>query len=156
MRDDAYLLSLRQRAAAPFARQWRVRYGDCGVSGTIYLPKLVECAIERLGEWYEWCLGISWLEQNIRKRGVPFINIRCEYLRPMTPGQVIDLVVRIPRLGRSGIGYEVIGCDDQGRPCFEAQIAACYISEENGPYQPTAFPDELRERIIAYQQACGT
>lgn len=155
LRDDAYLLSLREKRAAPFVRQRRIRYGECGVAGTMYLPKLVECAIERLGEWYEWCLGISWLEQNVRKRGVPFISVRCECLRPMTPGQTVTMVVRIPRLGNAGIGYEVIGYDESGEPCFDAQIAACYISEEVGSYQPTPFPDELRTRILAYQDACG-
>lgn len=156
VRDEAYLLSLRQRASAPFTRQRRVLYGECGVAGNMYLPKLVECAIERLGEWYEWCLGISWLEQNIRQRGVPFININCQCLRPMLPGESITMVVRIPRLGKAGIGYEVLGFDGQGRPCFAAQVAACYISEESGSYQPTPFPDDLRERIVAYQNACET
>jgi acyl-CoA thioesterase FadM len=153
-RDEAYLSSLRRKAAAPFVRQRRVLYGECAVGGTMYLPKLVECAIERLGEWYEWCLGISWLEQNIRKRGVPFLNIQCECLRPMVPGQVITMVVRIPRLGNASIGYEVIGYDDRGEPCFHTQVAACYISEESGAYEPIPFPDELRARIRAYQNEC--
>jgi acyl-CoA thioesterase FadM len=156
VRDDSYLLSLRRKAAAPFTRQRRVLYGECGVSGTMYLPKLVECAIERLGEWYEWCLGISWLEQNIRKRGVPFINIRFDCLRPISSGEMISMVVRIPRLGKASIGYQVIGYDDKGEPCFDAQMAACYITEESGSYQPIPFPDQLRQRIIAYQNACDS
>ncbi len=153
-RDEAYLLSLRRKREAPFVRQRRILYGECGVAGTMYLPKLVECVIERLGEWYEWCLGISWRDQNVQKRGVPFITVGCECLRPMTAGQTVTMVVRIPRLGSSSIGYEVIGYDESGEPCFDAQVAACYISEEDGFYRPIPFPDELRRRITAYQVAC--
>ena len=153
-RNDGDLIPKSLSGAVPFVRQRRVRYGECGISGNIYPPKLVECAVELVGEWYEWCLGISWLEQCTRKRGAPFVNIRCEYLRPISVGQTITMEVRIPRLGNTSIGYEILGFDENGVPCFESQMAACYITEESGSYRPTPFPDNLRSRILAYQEAC--
>lgn len=141
--------------APPFARQHRVRYGECGISGKIYPPKLVECAVEVVGEWYKECLGISWMQQCISKRGVPFVNIRCSYLRPIEMGQTINVTVRIPRLGSASIGYEVMGYDESGTPCFESQMTACYITQEKGSYQSLPFPEEMRQRITAYQSACG-
>lgn len=151
---DEELTPLSLSSAAIFMRQRRVRYGECGISGDIYLPKLVEWAVETVGEWYESCLGVSWLEQCIRKRGAPFLNIRCEYLRPLAPGQTITMAVRIPRLGNSSIGYEVIGYDESGAPCLKSQMAACYISEESGSPRPIPFPDDMRSRILTYQEAC--
>jgi 4-hydroxybenzoyl-CoA thioesterase len=151
---DEGWLPVSRSGLVPFTRQHRVRYGECGISGKIYPPKLVECAVEAVGEWYESCLGISWLEQCIRKRGTPFLNIRCEYLRPIVLGQTITMVVRIPRLGNTSIGYEVKGYDESGAPCFESQMAACYISEESGSPRSYSFPNDLRSRILAYQGAC--
>lgn len=141
--------------SAPFHRRRRVLYGDCGVSGNAYPPRVVDWAVEAAGEWYETTLGVSWLEQCIRGRGTPFVRIRCDFLRPMAAGQAIDLSVRIPRLGKASIGYDVAGLDAGGSACFEARMAACYISEESGPPRAMPFPDELRRRIVSYQEACG-
>jgi acyl-CoA thioesterase FadM len=141
--------------ASTFTRQRRVRYGDCGVSGDVYAPRVADWAVEAVGEWYEAQLGISWIEQCRRGRGTPFLGIRCDYLGRMEPGQLVTLAVSIPRLGKSSIGYAVVGRDERGAPCFEADMSACYITEEAGPPRAMPFPDELRERILAYQVASG-
>jgi len=140
--------------SAPFRRRRRVLYGDCGLSGDAYPPRVVDWAVEAAGEWYQATLGVSWREQCIRGRGTPFVRIRCDYLRPVAAGQAIDLAVRIPRLGRASIAYDVSGLDAGGSACFEARMAACYITEEGGPPRAMPFPDELRRRILGYQAAC--
>ncbi len=143
----------RASTVPPFTRDRRVRYGDCGVSGDAYAPRVVEWAVEAVGEWYEEQLGMSWLDQCIRGRGTPFLAIHCAYLRRMEAGRVITMSVSIPRLGRASIGYAVVGRDGRGEPCFEADMSACYITEEGGPRRSMPFPDHLRERILAYQDA---
>ena len=107
-------LSASKRGLVQFSRQRRVRYGECSISGKIYMPKLIEYSVEMAGEWYGSCLGISWLEQCTRKRGAPFMNIRCDYLSPIELGQTITMVVKIPRLGSSSIDYEVMGYYESG------------------------------------------
>jgi acyl-CoA thioesterase FadM len=73
----------------------------------------------------------------------------------MEPGRLITMAVSIPRLGRASIGYAVVGRDERGVPCFEADMSACYITEEGGPRRSMPFPDGLRERIHAYRAANG-
>ncbi len=138
----------------PFVRQRRVRYGECGIAGNIYGPKLLEIAVEMVGEWYSSCLGVSWLEQCSCKRGVPFLRVQYDYLQPLEPGDTITMVVIIARLGRSSIGYEVTGYANNGLPCFEAQLAACYVEEEAGVPKSAPFPENMRSKILTYQQAC--
>ena len=139
--------------AAPFRLSRRVTSGDCSIAGSAYAPRVAAWAVEAAGEWYQATLGISWLEQCRRGRGAPFVRIRCQYLRPMAPGQIVEVEVRIPRLGRASIGYQVLGLDAGGAPCFEAQMTACYVSDEGGRAQAMPFPEELRRRIVAYQAA---
>ena len=142
-------------AAAPFSARRRAGYADCGPSGAVHPPRLVDWAVEAAGEWYQRTLGISWQQQCTRQRGAPFVRIRCDWLRPVAAGQEIDLAVRIPRLGRASIGYQVSGTEPGGAACLEARMVACYISEETGAPRPMPFPDELRRRIVAYRAACG-
>lgn len=99
-------------------------------------------------------MGISWQQQCIRRKGVPFIELRYESLRPMTPGRTITIVVTVPHLGSSSIGYQVTGYDDTAEPCFKVRMSACYITEGTGSYQVTPFPDAMRDRILAFQAAC--
>ena len=151
-----YPIASLKGAGMPFTRVRRINYGECGVSGSMYLPRIIECAVERVGEWYQECLGISWLDQCISRKGVPFVNIRCDCLSPLLAGQTVTIVVRIPRLGNSSIGYQVVGYDSEGAPCFVAELSACYISDESGPYAVLPFPDDMRGRILAYQSSCTT
>lgn len=152
--DQGNLFPVRQAAGVPFNREKRINYGECGVSGSMYLPRIIECAVERVGEWYQSCLGITWLDQCISGRGVPFVNIRLDCLLPMKAGQTITIVVRVPRLGTASIGYQVVGYDDDGAPCFVARMSGCYITEQDGGFTVLPFPEEMRGRILDYQKDC--
>ena len=157
-RDGAIRLSprrVRTNVAVPFTRHRRVVYGECGPSGTIYPPKVFEFAIEVIGEWYEEVPGISWLDLvSVRRQGAPFVSVACDYLRPMVPGQGIAMSVRVTRLGRASIGFSVVGRDDEGAPCFDARLAACFIDQEKG-FRSMPIPEEFYGRIEAYRAACG-
>jgi acyl-CoA thioesterase FadM len=139
----------------PFIQQRRVVYGECGRSGTIYPPRVFDYLLEAVGEWYEKYLGISWIEQNIRQRGQPFLHVTCDYLRPMVTGQLISTRVTVSGLGKASITYSVAGCDEKGRQCFNAQLTACYCIEEEGALKATPFPSDMRAKITAYVEACA-
>jgi acyl-CoA thioesterase FadM len=138
----------------PFILQRRVVYGECGVSGTIYLPRVFDYLLEANGEWYGKFLGISWMVQNIRKRGQPFLHVTCDILSRVVSGQLISLMLTVSRLGRSSITYALQGYDEKGTHCISGQLTACYSVEQNGALKATPFPNELREKITAYQAAC--
>jgi acyl-CoA thioesterase FadM len=140
----------------PFVHQRRVAYGECSPSGTVYPPRVFDYLLEAVGEWYKKYLGISWLEQNIRKIGQPFLNVTCDYLSPIVPGQLIYTMVAVSRLGRSSIAYSAAGFDGNGVRCFDGKLTACYCIEEDGALKATPFPEEMRERITAYQAVCDT
>jgi acyl-CoA thioesterase FadM len=141
--------------AAPFVRQRRVVYGECGASGSVYPPRIVEHAVEAVGEWYETVLGISWLQQCHRRRGTPFVDIRCDYFGRIVAGQEITMAVTIPRLGTASIEYVVEGHAAGGVAGFLAHMTACHIDEEGGTPRATPFSAALRERILEFQHACA-
>lgn len=139
----------------PFTRIRRVRYGECGPSGKIYPPKVFEYAVEVVGEWYGEVAGTSWLTLiAVRGQGAPWVSAGCAFLAPMVPGQEIRVAVRVTRLGRSSIGFSVTGEAAGGVRCFAAEMTACLIDQEAG-FRPMPVPEEMAERIRAYQAACG-
>ncbi len=148
-----YPVKLKQ-AEAPFVQQHRIVYGECGLSGRVYPPRIYDIALEAVGEWYERIIGITWLQQCINLKGQPFVDINCLYLRDIVPGLLLNIVVKVKHLGAASIVYSVVGYDDSGLPYFDAQLAACYINESSGVYKPTPFPEDYRRRILAYQELC--
>lgn len=148
------LLSEQNSRGVPFILQRRVAYGECGLSGTIYSPRVFDYLLEAVGQWYEKFLGISWMEQNIRNRGQPFLKVTCDYLAPMVTGQLISTIVTVNRLGRTSIAYSATGCDEKGGLCFNAELTACYCIEEAGALKAMPFPDDMRKRISAYKEDC--
>lgn len=143
------------KTSVPFMYQRRVAFGDCTPSGLVYPPRVYDYLLEATSRWYETILGISWLEQNTRNTGAPFLNVSCDYLQPMSAGQMLSIMVTISRLGRTSLVYAVAGFDEKNTLCFNAQLTVCYCVEVNGLLTPTPFPFELREKIKAYQAACG-
>jgi acyl-CoA thioesterase FadM len=137
-----------------FVSRRRLAYGECSPAGTFHVPQIFRHAVEAVGEWYRETLGVSWLEQCQRQRGTPFLTIRGEISQRLLPGQTMTFAVKVPRLGKSSIDYAVTGRDDNGRCFFSAQMSACYITEAGGAPVASPFPDELRQRIVAYQLAC--
>lgn len=153
--SDAVSLPVQLKCVeVPFVQQHRIVYGECGLSGKVYPPRVYDMALEAVGEWYERIIGITWLQQCINLQGQPFVDINCLYLRDLEPGKLLSIVVKVKHLGTASIVYSVIGYDDSGLPCFDAQLAACYIDETSGVYKPTPFPEDYRRRILEYQARC--
>ena len=146
------------RGGAPeglFARSRRVVYGECGISGTVYAPRVFDYAIETVGEWFEEVLGISWLELvSVRRKGAPAVAASCDYLRPMVAGQTIVMAVRVTRMGRASVAFSVEGRDAAGAACFDARMTTCFIDQDAG-FRPMPIPEEFAGRIRAYLAACG-
>ena len=139
--------------ASIFTRQRRVLYGDCDASGIIYAPRVFNYAIEAVEEWYVEVLGISWMDLVCkREQGAPFVSARCEYLRPMVPGQTLTAAVWVTRSGGASIEFAVVGYDARGVPCYDARLVACFIDQDG--FKAMRIPEVFRQRIQAYQADC--
>lgn len=138
-----------------FTRTRRVVFGDCSPSGTVYSPKVLEYAVEAVGEWFEEVPGVSWLELvSVRNQGAPAVAASCEYHRPMAAGQDVEMGVRVVRLGRASIGLSIEGNDPDGLPRFDSRVTLCFIDQRGG-FRSMPVPDEFRRRIESYRELCG-
>jgi acyl-CoA thioesterase FadM len=136
-------------ASEVFTRQRRVIYGACGSAGMVYPPRVFDYAVEAIEEWFEVVAGISWMELVCKHgQGAPFVAAGCEYLRPMTPGMDLSIAVRVTRLGGASIGFAVTGHGGDGAPCFQAQLAACFIDQRG--FRSIRIPEDIRRRVEAY------
>jgi 4-hydroxybenzoyl-CoA thioesterase len=140
--------------ATPFTFERTVRWGDCDPAGIIYTPRVLDLVLEALEAWYRDVVGVSWIKLNFEMgMGVPTVRLETDFIRAPKPDQVLRLEVRVERLGRSSLTCVVTAVDAEGLHYFRAVLVGCFVARPD--FTSTEIPSEFRERIAAYQAACG-
>jgi len=138
----------------PFSVRRTVTWGDCDPAGIIYTPRVLDHAVAAVEVWYREVLQAPWFDLNWRRHmGAPFVRAECDFIRAPACDDEMLVEVRVNRIGRSSATYVVVGTDDEGRHYFRATLVACFIARPD--FRSAPIPDDIRQRMTAYQAACG-
>jgi len=141
-------------AARPYHVMRTVKWGDCDPAGIIYTPRVLDFAMETLEAWYRDVLGIAWLRLNQELHmGAPTVRAEIDFLDAPAPDQEVVTALRVKKLGRASITYELTGRGSDGKDYYRVVLVACFISRP--AFKATAIPEPFRSRILAYQRDCG-
>jgi acyl-CoA thioester hydrolase len=133
---------LNQMAIVTFIHRLDVRFRDCDalghVNNAVYLTYLEQA---RFTHWRAlWGFGSPQLPPGMP--GVILARVECDYRRPATYGDSLEIRLRVAELGRTSFRYEYEIVDDQGRTVLTAktvQVMYDYAAEK-----PVPIPDEIR------------
>ncbi len=138
----------------PYSMTQAVKWGDCDPAGIIYTPRVLDFAMETLEAWYRDVLDISWLKLNQELHmGAPTVRAEIDFLAAPAPDQEVVTTLRVKKLGRSSVTYELTGCGDDGMAYYRATLVACFIARP--AFKAATIPEPIRGRILDYQTACG-
>lgn len=137
-----------------FSFRRRVAFGDCDPARIYYTPRAIDYCVEAIEAWWEAVLRISWTDL-LAGRGleVRFFRAECEFLRPLTAGQVARLGIRVADAPHPGLSFRVTGDGESGAPCFRATLTAGLFDRKRQLLVP--IPEGDRERIAGYEAAFG-
>jgi acyl-CoA thioester hydrolase len=129
-------------AIVTFIHRLDVRFRDCDalghVNNAVYLTYLEQA---RFTHWRAlWGFGSPQLPPGMP--GVILARVECDYRRPATYGDSLEIRLRVAELGRTSFRYEYEIVDDQGRTVLTAktvQVMYDYAAEK-----PVPIPDEIR------------
>ncbi len=139
---------------APFMLKRRIAWGDCDPARIYYTPRAVDCAVEAIEAWYEAVLGLSWVDLAERYAlDAPFVQVDCDYRRPLVAGQIANLQVWVTEVGHSTVTFVVVGEDGDGILCFLARLVGGFVEQSNNASMP--IPTQFRQSIENYQAQCG-
>ena len=139
---------------APYKQFRRVVWGDCDPAGIIYTPQVFHYGMEALEAFYREILGIAWIDLiNELGMGSPTVRIECDFIRSLTPDTELNVEVRVERVGNASITYMLDGIGLDGFHYFKIKSVACIVKKDG--MQAITIPDRFRERLLAYQAACG-
>jgi acyl-CoA thioester hydrolase len=128
-----------------FGLQIEVRFRDCDpmghVNNAVYLTYLEHA---RLAYWRELIRGHQ------KKPGMILARMECDYRKPATVGQLLDVRMRIAKLGRTSFECEYEIADSRDRSVI-AQARSVQVVYDYATGKPVPIPDEVRERIEDFE-----
>ncbi len=134
--DDAL-----QGPDALFARLLTIAPGDADASGIVYTPRIGHFVVEAVEQWFADRLSIA---VHVGGPHMVFASLSCTFLSPMRPGDVLEIRVALRRIGRSSLGFEIIGFREaDSRLAWMAETVCVFI---DGPsLRSRRIPAELRQ-----------
>ena len=131
-----------------FIHRLEVRFRDCDSMGhtnnAVYLTYLEQT---RFAHWRSlWGFGTPQLAPGLP--GVILARVECDYRRPATYGDLLEVRMRVAEIGRTSFRYEYEIVDQEGRIVLTAktvQVMYDYATEK-----PVPIPDDIRALLATH------
>jgi acyl-CoA thioester hydrolase len=131
-----------------FIHRLEVRFRDCDSMGhtnnAVYLTYLEQT---RFAHWRSlWGFGTPQLAPGLP--GVILARVECDYRRPATYGDLLEVRMTVSEVGRTSFRYEYEIVDQEGRTVLRAktvQVMYDYATEK-----PVPIPDDIRALLAIH------
>lgn len=131
-----------------FIHRLEVRFRDCDSMGhtnnAVYLTYLEQT---RFAHWRSlWGFGTPQLAPGLP--GVILARVECDYRRPATYGDLLEVRMTVSEVGRTSFRYEYEIVDQEGRTVLTAktvQVMYDYATEK-----PVPIPDDIRALLATH------
>ena len=133
--------------SAPFRVSRRVDFADTDMAGIIhfsnYFRYMEYAEVEFLRSKG---LSVAWPQTHGERFGFPRVAAACDYRRPVRFDDVVEIAVRIARIGTKSVTYEFdFTC--RGQEIAHGKMTAAYVKETNGHITAVEIPADLRARL---------
>ncbi len=133
-----------------FVSRVRVRFGDEDHAQIVYYPRFFHffhCAFEDFfdeqGYPYRACLDVD-------RVGWPAVHAESDFQRPVRFGEVLEIEVRVTRVGDKRATFEYVGRTNGEQACRGRIVVAC-ISMDT--YEARSIPDKYRALFERHLEA---
>ena len=129
--------------AFEFRYRRRVFWQDTDMAGIIHFTNYFRYMEEAETEFHR-SLGFSMLKAG-GGLGVwrPRVSAQCDFLRPVTFGDELDVHLKVVKKGRSSIAYEILFRHEDKEVARGRLTVACVTTSPEGGIQSTPIPPEL-------------
>jgi acyl-CoA thioester hydrolase len=132
---------------AVFIHRLEVRFRDCDplghVNNAVYLTYLEQA---RFNHWRAlWGFGTPRLETG-RPGGI-LARVECDYKRPATYGETLEIRLTVGTIGRSSFQYQYEIVDGEGRTVALAK--SVQVMYDYAQAKPVPIPDDIRALLTS-------
>jgi acyl-CoA thioester hydrolase len=135
--------------AQPFRTTRRVEFADTDMAGIVHFSNFFRFMESAEVEFLR-TLGLSVkMETENEAIGFPRVAASCDYLRPVTFQDVVEIAVTVTRVGTKSVTYEFDFSTD-GTVIARGQISAvCCRVRGAGPLESIEIPASVRAKLVA-------
>ena len=132
-----------QHPDALFAQRRDITDVDTDAARIVYTPRIPHFAVEAIESWFAHRLGI---DVNLDGPQMVFASLSCTFLSPMRTGDVLEIRVALRRIGRSSLGFEVVGHrETDDRLCWMAEAVCVFMDRQS--FRSRLIPDGPRDAL---------
>jgi 4-hydroxybenzoyl-CoA thioesterase len=126
-----------------------IRFQDCDPAGIVYYPNFINRVEAAIEDWMLEVLGQSyrhWIVEE--RRALPRVKVSCDFMKPCTMGERLELALFVVKLGRSS--FEVAA---EGRVAGELRLRTnlVLVNMSLTTRRAEPFAADLRRKLADYQ-----
>ncbi len=135
-----------------FSRRHKIYRVDTDASGIVFPSRVVDFAVKLVNSWF---IERLFLDRDAPELRAVFASLSCSFLLPMHPTDVLEIRLALRRIGRSSLGFELVGHrETDDNLCWMAE-AVCVLVDQHS-LKSRLIPDHLRpvldaEALLAVQ-----
>jgi len=135
--------------SAPFRVSRRVDFADTDMAGIIHFSnyfRYMEFAEVAFLRSRGLSVSMTWGEE---KLGFPRVSAACDFLSPVRFDDVLDIEVRVERVGRKSVTYS-FDFAHQGKPVAKGRVSAVCCRMRPGMHELESIdiPADIRARLL--------
>lgn len=133
-----------------FSFKLRVRWGECDAQGIVFNAQYMNYIEVAQSEYFR-NLGMPHYGEEVRKRfDLATVKATIEYLAPARVDNLLDIYIRVARLGNSSIAFRTeMYVDGAEKACNQAEMIYANFDAATGA--PRRIPDDIRATIQAFE-----
>ena len=130
--------------------QRAVRFSHCDPAGIVYYPRYFDLIHEAKEDWLRDAVGVPLPTLIGRGRGLPIVRLEADFVAPSRFGDVLDIVVTVPRVGGASLHLDYdVACGAQRRMKVRTVVVHMALAEG----RPVPFDEDLRARFARFAPA---
>lgn len=130
---------------ALFSRRYKIYKVDTDGSEIVFPSRVVDLAVKLIDSWF---IERVYLERAAPDLRAVFASLSCSFLSPMRPKEVLEIRLALRRIGRSSLGFELVGHrETDDHLCWMAE-AVCVLVDRSTLKSQT-IPEPLRPKLDA-------
>ena len=128
-----------------FSRRHKIYRVDTDASEIVFPSRVVDFAVKLIDSWF---VERIFLERDAPDVRAVFASLSCSFLSPMRPQDVLEIRLALRRIGRSSLGFELVGHrETDDHLCWMAEAVCVLVDRQNLKSQ--LIPAHLRPVLDA-------
>jgi len=130
-----------------FVTRYTVRFADVDTAGIFYYPRFFHAFHVAFEKWWERGVGRPYnLVLHEDRVGFPAVHIECDFRKPVTFGDPLEIHVGVKRIGHRSVvfRYQFVHRETGAVHC-EAEITKAVV--DMSTWTPMAPPPEIRQAL---------